>query len=95
MPKIDLTPGFDGPVYLAKQRTEIELEKMEIGSAEIIIKESDADPWHEVEIMNPNIVMAYYLVSNNTMHPGEIITEVDADAYLPYYFKMTDFFTGK
>jgi hypothetical protein len=29
------------------------------------------------------------------MLPGSVITEVDADAYLPYYFKITDFFSGK
>ena len=26
--------------------------------------------------------------------PGRVLGEIDADAYLPYYFKMTDFFAG-
>ncbi len=31
--------------------------------------------------------MAFYLVSDNTMWPGEVLAKVDGDAYLPYYFK--------
>ena len=38
--------------------------------------------------------LAFAMESNNTMQPGEVLTEVDGDAYLPYYFKMTELFTG-
>jgi hypothetical protein len=27
------------------------------------------------------------------MQPGSVLQEVDAEAYLPFYFKMTDFFS--
>ena len=45
-----------------------------------------------IEITNINI--GFYLVSDNTMQPGRVLAEVDGDAYLPHYFKMTDFFSG-
>jgi len=89
MPRIDLKPGFDGPVFLCKQRTELELKSLEIGTAEVNFQQSWADPWYEIEITK--ILVAYYLTSDNTMLPGEIICEVDGEAFLPYYFKMLDF----
>jgi len=93
MPRIDLTPGFDGPVFLARQQTDIEMKSLEIGAAEVNMSQSEADPWAEVEIVN--VIAAFYLVSDNTMQPGKILAEVDPEAFLPHYFKMTDFYTGK
>jgi len=93
MPKIDLTPGFDGPVLLCRHQTDIEFKSLEIGSAQIILRESRSDPWAEIEIAK--IIIAFYLVSDNTMRPGKVLAEVAPDAYLPYYFKMVDFFSGK
>lgn len=92
LPKIDLSPGFDGPVFLCRQQTDLEMKSLEIGSAELIMRESASDPWAEVEVTK--VVAAFYLVSDNTMQPGEVIEEVDGNAYLPYYFKITDFFSG-
>ena len=93
MPKIDLTPGFDGPVFLCKQQTEVEVKSLEIGSAELILRPSPFDPWSELE---PVKVMAgFFLVSNNIMRPGKVIQEVEGRVYLPYYFKMVDFFAGE
>ena len=92
-PRIDLTPGFDGPVLLCRHKTNVEMKSLDIGSASLSLTESDADPWAELE--NPKVTLAFYLVSDNTMLPGSVITEVDPEAYLPYYFKMTDFNTGK
>lgn len=91
-PKIDLTPGFDGPVLLCRQQTDVELQSLKIGKAEVILRESQYDPWAEVKIAN--VIVAYSLVSNNTMNPGTVLQEVDGEAFLPYYFKMTDFFAG-
>jgi acetoacetate decarboxylase len=93
MPKIDLTPGFDGPVLLCSQQTEIEMKELKIGSAEVSYNESAADPWHEVEIVN--VIVSTMLISDNTMLPGKVLREVDSQGYLPYYFKMTDFFSGQ
>jgi acetoacetate decarboxylase len=91
MPKIDLSPGFDGPVLLCRQQTDIAMKSLKVGSAEVTLRESESDPWAEVEIVN--VIVAYYLTSDNTMQPGSVLQEVDAEAYLPFYFKMTDFFT--
>jgi acetoacetate decarboxylase len=89
MPRIDLTPGFDGPVFLAAQRTEIVPRSVEIGTAELTLRSSEHDPWAEIE--DPTVTAAFYLESDNTMLPGRILAEVDPDLYLPHYFKMTDF----
>jgi acetoacetate decarboxylase len=91
MPRIDLAPGFDGPVFLAAQRTEIVPRSVEIGTAELTLRPSKHDPWAEIE--DPTVTAAFYLESDNTMLPGRILAEVDPDLYLPHYFKMTDFHT--
>ncbi len=88
MPRIDLKPGFDGPVLLCRQQNDIEMLKLEIGTADIILRESYADPWAEIEVTN--VVAAFFLTGNITMQPGKVIKEVDAEAFLPYYFKMLD-----
>lgn len=93
LPRIDLRPGFDGPVLLCKQTTEVELRSLEVGTPELTFQDSARDPWAEVEVSQ--VLAGFYLVSNNTMRPGEVITEVDGDAYLPYYFKCVDFPVGK
>jgi acetoacetate decarboxylase len=92
MPRIDLEPGFDGPVYLCRQKTDIDMKRLEIGTAKLHLAWSDADPWAELE--DPEVSLAFYLVSDNTMQPGSVLAEVDPDAYLPHYFRMTDFFQG-
>jgi acetoacetate decarboxylase len=93
MPRIDLTPGFDGPVLLCRHQTDIDMKELKIGTAEVTINESPADPWHEVEIVN--VIVATWLTSDNTMQPGKVLREIDAEGFLPYYFKMTDFFSGR
>ena len=92
-PRIDLTPGFDGPVFLCRQKTEIRMKHLEIGAADIRLCASAADPWSELEPVKA--LLGFYLVSDNTMLPGKILAEVDPEIYLPYYFKMTDFFCGE
>ncbi len=92
-PRIDLKPGFDGPVLLCRHKTDIEMKSLEVGSATLHLQMSHADPWAELD--EPKVIMAFYLISNNTMLPGQVLAEVDGKAYLPYYFKITDFFEGK
>lgn len=91
-PKIDLTPGFDGPVLLCRQQTDVELKSLRIGRAEVILRDSELDPWAEIKLVN--VITAYSLTSNNTMNPGSVLQEVEPESYLPHYFKMTDFFVG-
>lgn len=93
MPRIDLQPGFDGPVLLCRHQTEVEMKSLEIGAASVTFQESACDPWAEVEIVK--VMLAFFLISDNTMQPGQVLREVAPDSYLPYYFKITDFFSGK
>jgi acetoacetate decarboxylase len=89
MPKIDLTPGFEGPVYLCRQQTDIEMKNFEIGVPQVVLTPSESDPWAEVEVVQTMI--GFFMESDNTMRPGQVVTEVNSDSFLPYYFKMTDF----
>ncbi len=93
MPKIDLTPGFDGPVFLVQQKTDVKLQSLEIGTADVKLTPSESDPWAEIEGLAP--MMAFYIVSDNTMMPGKILEEVNPESFLPHYYKMTDFSAGK
>jgi len=88
-PRIDLQPGFDGPVLLCRQQTEVALKSLEVGMPQLTFRPAPRDPWAEIEVVNP--IAGFYLVSDNTMRPGEVIGQVDAEAYLPHYFKMVDF----
>ena len=90
-PSAELGRGFDGPVSLVRQKTEIEMESFEMGSGEVIFQESPHDPWSEIKVKN--VLAAYYLVSTNTMLPGKIVGEADPAAFLPYSFLKTDFST--
>ena len=91
-PRIDLEPGFDGPVLLAEQRTEILPRSIALGTAELKLTASQADPW--ADLQNASVLMAFQIDSHNRMLPGKILAEVDAGSFLPHYFKMTDFFSG-
>ena len=88
MPRADLKPGFDGPVMLVRQRTEIKYHSFEMGSGEITFQRTPFDPWDEVPFKNA--IGAYYFTGDTTMQPGEVLAEVDADKFLPYSFARTD-----
>jgi acetoacetate decarboxylase len=92
MPRADLEPGFDGPVLLVSQQTDIEPRKIEIGTAKLTLTPSALEPWHELGDLQ--VLMAFSFESANRMQPGKVLAEVDGAAFLPYYFKMTDLFTG-
>ena len=88
MPRADLKPGFDGPVLLVRQRTEISYECFEMGPGEIEFAKSPFDPWYEIECKN--VISSYYFTSTNTMLPGEVVGEADPEDFLPYSFSRTD-----
>lgn len=92
MPRIDLTPGFDGPVFLASQKTEIRAKRVEVGSGRLTLRPSVFDPW--TDIGDVKVTAAFFLTGDVTMLPGRILAEVDPEAFLPHYFKMTDFYAG-
>jgi acetoacetate decarboxylase len=88
MPRIDLKPGFDGPVLLCRQQNDIEMKNLEIGTGEITLRESDADSWAEIQIIN--VIASFFLKADITMQPGRVIREVEPERFTPYYFKMLD-----
>jgi acetoacetate decarboxylase len=88
-PSVELGRGFDGPVSLVRQRTEIEMKSFEMGAGEVVFQDSPYDPWSEIQVKN--IIAAYYLVSTNRMFPGKIVGEAEPTAFLPYSFSKTDF----
>ncbi len=88
MPKVSLEPGFDGPVYLISQKTVVEPRKVQIGAPELRFQPSEHDPWSELEGVQPTF--GFLIESSNRMLPGEILAEVDGDAYLPHYFRLND-----
>lgn len=92
MPRADLQPGFDGPVFLVRQQTEVVAASVEIGAAKVATLPSADDPWDDVEIVDTHA--AIWLESENTLQPGAVVAEVDAEAYLPHYFRTTDFRAG-
>lgn len=88
MPRVDLQPGFDGPVLLVSQQTEVEPKRIDIGAPQLKLTPSASDPWHELDSLEP--LMGFVLESENRMLPGKVLGEVDGAAYLPHYFRMTD-----
>ncbi len=88
MPAASLKPGFDGPVLLVRQRTEIEYKEFEMGSGQITFEESIHDPWYEVRCKNP--IASYFFTGITRMQPGEVVGEADPEVFLPYSFSRTD-----
>jgi len=88
MPSASLQPGFDGPVLLVRQRTEIAYHAFEMGSGEITFNASRFDPWAEIRCVQP--ITAYYFTSTNRMLPGEVVGEADPATFLPHSFSRTD-----
>jgi len=88
LPRADLKPGFDGPVKVVKQVTQIEYTEFEMGSGEIEFQRSPFDPWEE--IVCKRVIGAYFFTGNTTMLPGEVVGEADPDEFLPYSFSRTD-----
>lgn len=91
MPRADLQPGFDGPVLLVSQRTELTPRRIQIGAADLRFQPSADDPWSELADLR--VSLAFCIESSNRMLPGEVLAEVDGEGYLPHYFRMTDLFS--
>jgi acetoacetate decarboxylase len=93
MPRADLQPGFDGPVFLVSQQTEVVTKRAQVGLPTVTFKPSPLEPWSELSSLEP--MMGFVLESENRMLPGKVLAEVDGAAYLPHYFRMTDLYVGK
>jgi len=87
-PRADLKPGFDGPVLLVRQRTEIKYKCFEMGTGTICFERSPFDPWEEIKCKR--VIGAYFFTGDTTMQPGEVVGEADPEVFLPYSFSRTD-----
>jgi len=88
MPAADLSRGFDGPVLLVRQRNEFDYHCFEMGAGEIVFEDSRHDPWSD--IVCKRVIASYFFTSTNRLLPGEVLAEVDPDAFLPHSFSRTD-----
>ena len=82
--------GFDYNPWLVKQQTSVQPKSLEMGIADVKLTSTDHDPWAEVEIVK--ILGALYLKTDNEMLPGEKLTEVDSDEFLPYSYSKWDWY---
>ena len=87
-PAVNLKPGFDGPVHIVRQQSDLEYVSFEMGMGEVLLQDSIHDPWSEVKCVQ--VLSAYLITANLTMQPGEVVGEADPEAFLPYSFDRTD-----
>jgi acetoacetate decarboxylase len=73
-----------------KQQTKSKIKTMQMGEAEIKLNSTIHDPWGEIEI--ERILGGMYLQSENEMFPGEILTKVDQEEFLPYSYIKWDWY---
>ncbi len=82
--------GFDYKPRLTRQETVLNPQMLEMGEATVDLKSSPHDPWAELEVVK--MLGALYIKSNNTMHPGSVVAEVDGQAFLPYSYLKWDWY---
>lgn len=80
--------GFDYNPRLVRDRVTREEKLMQLGEAELILRPSQHDPWHQVKV--EKVYGATYTVSTNTMLPGNVLTEVEQNEFMPYAFMKMD-----
>jgi acetoacetate decarboxylase len=81
--------GFDYKPRLVKQVTTLKpSSKIKLSSGfNLKLKSSDTDPLGEIPVKEP--LMGLYGIFNNTMHPGEVIVEVEEEQFRRYaHFKQ-------
>ena len=81
--------GFDYKPRLVKQVTTFKpLSKIKLSSGfNLKLKSSDTDALGEIPVKEP--LMGLYGIFNNTMHPGEVIAEVEEEQFRRYaHFKQ-------
>ena len=82
-------PGIEGKVRLVKQINDIDWGPVETGEGEIKLVESKYDPLYEIPI--EEVLAAFYTEGTEIrMNFGEVLTEVSAEEYEPYFFIKSD-----
>jgi len=80
--------GFDYNPRLIREVVEMRPNSVEMGSAELVFRSSEHDPWGDVEVRR--VLGAVYTIGNNTMLPGSVVAEVDQMSFAPYAFMKVD-----
>jgi acetoacetate decarboxylase len=82
---------FDYKPRLVKQATTFKpSSKIKLSfSFDLKLKSSDTDPLAEIPVKQP--LMGLYGIFNNTMHPGEVIAEVEEEQFRRYAFFKRDY----
>ena len=81
--------GFDYSPRLVREEVEFRPAALEIGEAEVMLRNSSFDPWAEVEVVR--VLGALYTLGNNSMRKGKVVAEAEPAAFLPFALMKTDF----
>lgn len=85
--------GFDYNPRLIREVVEMRPNSFEMGSAELVFRSSDYDPWGDVVLSR--VLGAVYTIGNNTMRPGSVVAEVEPMSFAPYAFMKVDTFQSE
>jgi acetoacetate decarboxylase len=87
-PSLDVI-GVDDHPKLIRLLNTIEYGPIEIGTGQLRLNKSLKDPLHEIPVFE--VTMAAYVTQTNIwMQPGEVLTELKPDYYLPYLLTRFD-----
>lgn len=80
--------GFDYKPRLVKAPVEGIITSMSIGKGSIKFQPSNFDPWHELKV--EKLLGASYKTGITKMLPGEFLTEIEPDEFIPYAYLKWD-----
>ena len=81
--------GFEYPPRLIRLRPLVDWGTPQVGSGQLAFGKSEHDPIHEIPI--EEIVLAGYSPHVEMTTPaGELLAEMDPEAYMPYYWARED-----
>ena len=83
--------GFDYKPRLVKQVTTFRpSSRIKLSyNFDLKLGSSDRDPLAEIPVKEP--IMGFYGIFNNTMHPGEVVAEVEEKQFRRYAYSKIDF----
>jgi acetoacetate decarboxylase len=82
--------GFDYNPRLVREEVQVRTKSIELGTAEIVLRSSDQDPWLEVEVVR--VLGAMFTRSDNSMLKGKVVAEADPAAFAPYALLKVDMY---
>jgi len=88
------TTGFDYKPRLVKQVTTFRpTSRIKLSyNFNLKLGSSNRDPLAEIPVKEP--IMGFYGIFNNTMHPGEVVAEVEEEQFRRYAYSKIDFLPG-